>query len=119
MNLQLFYFSNTTACEGLRQANIFLTTVTPITKANFSTIVLPIKALLEEALPNELHLLETQKQVRDHLWYLRMLILQYYNCCQANWARKSMHMSVDVFYIQKINIYTHNVTCDKNISNIN
>lgn len=103
----------------MRQANIFLKNVTPITKANFSAIVLPIKALLEEALPSELHLLKTQKQVRDHLWYLRMLILKYYHCCQANWARKIMHMSVDVFYIQKINIYTHNGTCDKKISNIN
>lgn len=44
MNLQLFYFSNTTASEGLRQPNTFLTDITPVTKANFSTIALPIKA---------------------------------------------------------------------------
>lgn len=44
MNLQPFYFSNITASEGLRQPNTFLTNIKPATKANFSTIVLPIKA---------------------------------------------------------------------------
>lgn len=96
MNLQLFYFSNTIANESLRQPNTFLKNITPVTKANSSTIVLAIKAPKRETLPNELHLLKTQKQIRDHFW---CPMLKYCNCSQANW--------VDVFYIKKINIHKY------------
>lgn len=58
MNLQLFNLSNTTATEGLRQPNTFLTNTTPVTKAHFSTTVLPIKASKRD-IAHELHLIKT------------------------------------------------------------
>lgn len=103
MNLQLFNFSNTTASEGLRQPNTFL----KIQHQSQKLISVPQsyqQMLPKETLPNELHLLKTQKQVRDHLWYL---MLKYCKCCQVNWANQIMHMSVDVFYIQEINVHKH------------
>lgn len=60
MNLQPFHLSNTSA-SGRIETYIFLINLTPVRKAYFITIILPIKAVHKDQLPNELHLLKNTK----------------------------------------------------------